>query len=494
MEVFMSAVARLECKTAILAICLLLIASVTVAIGEEVKTPDPGSTQSEQTVNSAAGNQNEINQLKRQLADQQRQIDELRRMLEAQAKPAGNGTGEFSAETQPSLRSGSRVVGEVASAAPMIPVAPKQQASAKAISKPSAEKVELPAALRGFKPIGLFYLSYQAGKQYSGVPDETSSYNWFTLKRGYFGADVDITSYLTSRWVGDVYQDSTGDWKVRAKYLYGKFHWKGNTALTSPYMEFGLVHMPWLDWEEAMNGFRMQDTMFLERNNVFNSADVGVLAGSDIGGSMSSDYKKDVNSHYAGRYGSWQVGVYNGTGYHAAEQNTNKVFEGRLSIRPVPDHVAGLQFTVFGVVGKGNKAVTTSGVVPPDWNGVNGMVSYESKYFTLTGQGWSGTGNQAGTVYQPGGTVAAGEKGWSVFASAHIPTPHFGEMVSIIGRYDEFNSNTSIYNDLQRRYIAGVAWRFYKSNTWLLDYQRLDHSVSTIPGEGRIQLTLQTAF
>ena len=340
--------------------------------------------------------------------------------------------------------------------------------------------------MKRFHPIGLFYISYQNGKQYSGVPGETTGYNSFLMKRGYFGADVDVTSYLTARFVTDITSDSAGDWKPRMKYLYGKFHWKGNNAITSPYMEFGLAHMPWLDFEEAINGFRMQDTMFLERNGIFNSADVGVLFGSDFGGSMSSDYKSKVNSHYAGKYGSWQVGVYNGGGYHATEQNKNKVVEGRVTIRPAPSGVPGLQFTAFGIVGKGNQAID-----PPDWRVFDGMVSYESQYFTFTGQGFVGKGNQGGTAVNSDGT-AAEQRGFSVFAAVHIPTSR--GKITLLGRADEMNSNTAVYNDIKRLYIAGVAWHFYKSNIWLFDYQRTNHSVSTIPGEGRVQATLQVAF
>jgi hypothetical protein len=230
--------------------------------------------------------------------------------------------------------------------------------------------------------------------------------------------------------------------------------------------------MPWLDFEEALNEFRMQDTMFLERNGVFNSADVGVLVGSDLGGSLSSDYKSKVNKNYAGRYGSWQVGIYNGGGYHAAEKNTNKVFEGRLSIRPVPSAVPGLQFTVFGVVGKGNVAAT---------NGI-------------TGQGYFGTGNQGGSALQSDKITAADQNGFSVFAAVHIPAPHFGEKITVLGRADEFNSNTGIYSDVQRRYIAGVAFHLYKSNTLLFDFERLNHSKSTIPGENRAQITMQAGL
>jgi hypothetical protein len=182
------------------------------------------------------------------------------------------------------------------------------------------------------------------------------------------------------------------------------------------------------------------------------------------------------------------VGVYNGGGYHAKEQNTNKVFEGRVTIRPAPGGVPGLQFTAFGIVGKGNQATD-----PPDWRVFDGMVSYESQHFTFTGQGFVGKGNQGGTAINSDGT-AAEQRGFSVFAAVHIPTPKAGGKITLLGRADEMNSNTAIYNDIKRLYIAGVAWHFYKSNIWLFDYQRTNHSISTIPGENRAQITLQVGF
>ena len=447
---------------------------------------------------SAAGDSQAVEVLRQQIEIQQKQIEKLQSSLNQQRLELEKRTGaagDSQAVSASSEASSHTSQGEAqhillaSSASPSATSSATNPAqSGGSASKPAAQTLQLPDWLKGFHPIGLFYISYQNGKQYSGVPGETTDYNSFVLKRGYFGADVDITSYFTARFVTDITSDSTGDFKPRMKYLYGKFHWKGNNAITGPYMEFGLAHMPWLDFEEAINGFRMQDTMFLERNNIFNSADVGVLFGSDFGGSMSSDYKKKVNSHYAGKYGSWQVGVYNGGGYHAAEQNTNKVVEGRVSIRPVPSRVAGLQFTAFGLVGKGNKAMD-----PPDWRVFDGMVSYESQYFTFTGQGFVGKGNQAGTAINSNGT-AAEQRGFSVFGAVHIPMPNNRGKISILGRADEMNSNTAVYNDIKRLYIAGVAWHFYKSNIWLFDYQRTNHSISTIPGEDRAQVTLQVAF
>ena len=463
----------------------------------EAAMADGGAT----STASPASLSSELNEMRSLIENQQKQIEKLQLKVEQQQielektmRAVAVNSGSGGTATDGSSANGALPANALAINNPPASSAPAPAAQSAAVdaSKPAAPKAELPAALKSFKPIATFYLSYQAGSKYSGSPNTTVDYNSFLLKRGYFGADMDVTPYLTGRFVGDITLDSTGDVKLRAKYLYAKFHWKGNTIITNPYVEFGLAHMPWLDFEEAINGFRMQDTMFLERNGIFNSADVGVLVGSDLGGSLGSDYKSKVNSHYAGRYGSWQVGVYNGGGYHAAEKNTNKVFEGRLSLRPVPASVPGLQFTVFGIVGKGNVA-PANGMELPDWKSFNGMVSYESQYFTFTGQGYFGTGNQSGSALQLDGT-SADQRGFSLFASAHIPTPRLTEKISILGRFDEFNSNTKISNDVQRRFIVGVSFHLYKSNILLFDFERLNHSIQTIPGENRGQVTMQVAL
>jgi hypothetical protein len=109
---------------AVCAVCLIPIASIALAAGAaEVSTPDRKSVQPDSSGAPATGNQNDINELKRQLAEQQKQIEELRLMLYEQAKRIDSGSGAANAGTQPSVSSASRLVGEVASVAPMIPSA-----------------------------------------------------------------------------------------------------------------------------------------------------------------------------------------------------------------------------------------------------------------------------------------------------------------------------------------------------------------------------------
>ncbi len=353
----------------------------------------------------------------------------------------------------------------------------------------------LPEAIKNLHIGGLAYISYQNGDRYAGTANETSSYSDFVLKRGYLDVQDDITPYLTGRITTDITRDSTGDWKVRIKYLYAKFHWadNGTSFVSQPYVEFGQAHVPWHDYEESINGFRMQDEMFIERNGIFNSADMGVMVGGNFGGQMSADYKKNVDSAYAGRYGSFQMGLYTGAGYHAAEKNQNKVFEGRISVRPFPDAVPGFQFTAFGVSGKGNLA-QVPGKELPDWTGWNGMLSYESHYFTATAQYLDFKGNQAGTALNPDGS-ARRQKGYSFFARGSFPP---SAKWGVMARYDRFDPNPdgapTLVDDVQKTLIGGVFYNLYKDNKFLLDYQVKQHNDPKIPDEKRVQLTYQLKF
>lgn len=266
--------------------------------------------------------------------------------------------------------------------------------------------------------------------------------------------------------------------QVRIKYAYGKFKLPDFAFLTKPFIEVGVVHMPWLDFEEHVNFYRAQDTMFIERNKTFNSADFGLTFVSLLGGEMNDDYKKNVNSYYPGKYGSVSFGIYNGGGYHAAEKNENKAIEGRITIRPLPDIVPGLQFSYFGITGKGNKDTD------PDWNVNLGMLSYEYQYVTATAQYYKGKGNQNGDDEYK-------KEGYSLFTEVK-PMKQF----SVFGRYDKFDSNTDVDNNENIRYIIGAAYHLDKphKNMIILDYDTVKYEDSSKKDDKRIQLTLQVAL
>jgi len=179
------------------------------------------------------------------------------------------------------------------------------------------------------------------------------------------------------------------------------------------------------------------------------------------------------------------VGVYNGGGYHAESNNSNMVVEGRLTLRPVPDLVPGLQVSVLGLTGKGNSEDS------PDWDVLNGMLSFESRYVVATGQYYAGTGNQAGTAVGLDG-VSLDQDGYSGFAEVRLPQR---EEFSVFGRYDRFDTDTNDPEaDVRKRYIIGGAWQFIKGNYVVLDYDRLQHSEAGVPDEYTIKATLQIKY
>lgn len=339
-------------------------------------------------------------------------------------------------------------------------------------------------ALKGFKFGLLWYLSYQNGEQ--GDNENGKGFSQFVIKRGYLTVKKEFLPWFSSRMTLDVTavkDDPTnslaGSLAVRIKYLYGQFNLPDFAFFTNPFIEFGQVHMPWLDYEENLNWYRCQDTMFLERNGTFNSADTGINFVSLFGGLMNEEYQKKVNDAYPGRYGSMALALMNGGGYTASEKNGNKVLEGRLTVRPLPDIIPGLQLSYFGITGKGNKEIE-----PPEWQVNLGFVSFEHKYVVLTGQYYWGKGNQSG-----GDEFK--KDGYSFFAELK-PDKKF----SVIGRYDYFNPNKDQKDDENRRYIAGVAYHIDKQhkNMILLDYDAVDYKQPDKSNDKRIQLTLQVAL
>jgi len=349
---------------------------------------------------------------------------------------------------------------------------------------PAAAQWELPDALRGLKIGTLTYVSYEGIERDDGAGG-LENVSRFNIKRGYIDIRKSITSYFGFRATPDVHQDDTGDWKLRLKYLYGAFSWAGHGFLGKSYAEVGIAHMPWLDFEEHINRFRMQGTMFLERNGLFNSADMGILVGGNLGREMPEDYRAHVNDHYAGRWGSFGVGVYNGGGYHAPSNNSNLVVEGRLTVRPVPSVVPGLQLSALGITGKGNSAES------PDWDVLAFMLSFESRYLVATGQYYDGTGNQAGTAVDDTG-ASLDQDGYSVFAEVRLPQR---EEFSVFGRYGRFDTDVNdSAADVRKRYIIGAAWQFFKGNYVVVDYDRLEHSEAGVPDEYSMKVTLQVKY
>ncbi len=333
-----------------------------------------------------------------------------------------------------------------------------------------------PRGLENVKLGMLAYLDCSTGKEPESG-GQASSFSRFRITRGYVTLKKKINNFLRARVTTDVHQDSTGDYKVRLKYMYAELRPRDLGPLTNIRAEIGQGHIPWLDFEEHVNPYRSQGTMAIERAGVFNSADVGISLRGNLGGRLEDPGALVGNTHYPGRYGSWHVGVYNGSGYHAPEKNNNKVIEGRITIRPLPEVLPGLQFSYLGIAGEGNT----------EYNGdfagyhVNlGMVSFQHPRFILTAQYFRTTGNAKGDWVK---TDAAGNivsdletECYSFFGNLKLPL--LNHRLNAFARYDHFDPDADgdISNDAAyEMYIGGLAYDFGHENHVFVAYETTDY-------------------
>lgn len=336
------------------------------------------------------------------------------------------------------------------------------------------KEVKLPKGLEGISIGVLAYIDYSNGTTLTN--GRQSSYNQFALTRGYINITKQVTPWFLVRITPDLFQETTGlDVKasgsnvLRFKYYYAGFELPDFYLLTNNKSELGMGHMAWLDFEEHINPYRAQGTMFQERFDMFNSSDVGLGIMGYFGGKMDEEYQKKVSKYNAGKYGSYHVGIYNGGGYHAKENNNDKVLEYRVTVRPLPAELPGLQLSYFGVSGKGNSS-TFTGSNAPDWKVNTLFLSYEAKMFTVTAQAIRNKGNQKGTYVKTGANDALTESGYSFFGFVRIPGL---EKLRAFARYDYFDPNVDVDENAAKLFMGGMSYDVYKSSMAILDYERI---------------------
>ncbi|MFO8057591.1 MAG: hypothetical protein R6V10_09860 [bacterium] len=356
-------------------------------------------------------------------------------------------------------------------------------------SNPAAAGNEKPldSSLEGLEFSVTAYVDYSSGEHPLPAGEE-ENYNDFSLTRGYFTIKKVMTDWMRMRLTTDLKQESKdpgtklhGSYVVRTKYFYAEFLVPDVGPFTGMKAEVGLGHMPWLDFEEHnQNPYRCQGTMPIERAHVFNSADTGISLRGNLGGELEGGKEKTGNKHYNGRYGSWHVGVYNGGGYHEVEKNQNKVAEGRVSLRPLPEHLPGLQLSYLGIYGEGN--VETGEVVAgttideiPDYNVNLYMVSFEHPALNFNYQYFTTRGNKSGAWTDPAGD-ALDTQGWSTFLRASVPST--GNRLSIFGRYDYFDidpDNEWAEDTAYTMTTAGMSYDFSGGNMLVLAWESTDY-------------------
>jgi len=322
-----------------------------------------------------------------------------------------------------------------------------------------------PAAEPDYPIVRVGVLSYV---QYDYELRNRDEFNAFDLTRGYINVNGQLARNVRFRVTPDVRRvtDSSlaGTLVFRIKYAFVELD---NLTGARSWVRFGAHQTPWLDFEESINRYRVQGTVFSERESLIpGSSDFGVGLFTPVG-----------------KYVDIQAGVYNGEGYAQTDTNKYKSAQGRLTLRPFAGRGIANGFRLSGFYNAGWYAADRPrrlGIV---------MGSFEHTYLVATLQYLKATENPSALtprdIDRNGSSsfieVRQGMSGWAGIA-----------------RVDLFDPDNALGDNSQRRVIAGGAYWFVwpRSRVGLvLTNERVHYDAAAArPRENRLLLQTHVEF
>lgn len=307
----------------------------------------------------------------------------------------------------------------------------------------------------------------------SEINDGNLENDKFKIRRAYLDLRKSILSYMDFRLTYDTYEDDDGN-EQRIKYLYALFHIPDYGILDNTRVKTGIIHNPWLEYQSDFYKYRMQGHLFLEKVGIFDSADFGITLYGDVKESKTGPKMLD-----------YAVGVYNGTGYKGFPVNPDRALQGRIGVMPLWRNLPEWKIGAYYLHGRSNLENIE---VKPKWETKSLYSVYEHRYFTVSGEYVFGTGNQFGSLLNEE-KEAIDFDGYSVFLEIK-PT----ERISLIGRFDNFQTVEDIPDVCHQRFIAGIAYFINNNNIILLDYEHQLDEIESNEFPHKLKATMQIAF
>ena len=350
--------------------------------------------------------------------------------------------------------------------------------------RPTPKPAAPSAAFPNVKISGLAYISYQDGT--TGGKD----YSQFTLKRGYLDTrrGSPSCSRRAARWTSPRTRPATGS-PASSTCMgsstrlngFSDHHLRRPRPRRHALARLRGAHQLLPPPGPHVHGVERAPQLGRRRP----------AGGRNFGGVMSADYKKNVGGAYPGRYGSFQIGVYNGTGYHASEATRTRCWRGgSRSARSLTRSPASSSPTSVSTA----RATWPRPREPARLDRLRRHGHVRERARTGQAEYFTGKGNQEGKVLNADGS-ARNQKGYSLFANVRLGE---GARWGVIGRYDRFDPNpdgvASGVDDVTKMSIVGLSYTFSGPNVCLLDYQVKKHTDPNIPDEKRVQLTFQVKF
>jgi len=345
------------------------------------------------------------------------------------------------------------------------------------IKKEAPKGSELPKALQGFKFGSTIFSEWNAKSENNGGP----STNSFKLNRGYATLTKDFNPWLGMNITSDLFtsvdaNDKGNGLELRLKYAYANLTLGGTTT------QLGLIPTPSDAYDSAIWPYRVQGKNLLDDLGIQASADLGVSNQGVFGGYMDDDYLKFASKPYAGKWGGYWLGIFNGAGYDQTEANTDKAISGLVYFRPAPmvPILKGLQLAYYGNYGKSNSNFTAAGRTSdyPDWQVNMAQISLQHQLFTLMGQYYWGKGTKTSTEDNS-------RSGY--LASGFLCIPG-AEKLRVFGKYYYYDPNTDKSNDGYTTYVAGLSYDVSKEFMPFVAYEHRDYESKSVSGKNNYDM------
>lgn len=363
----------------------------------------------------------------------------------------------------------------------------KEKAEMKEEMKVAAAKGDfLPPVLRGFKFGTTIY-----GEWNNTNTDNTGSTNQFRLNRAYLTLTKDFNDWLGMNLTADLFQstvDNAGKGnglELRLKYAYANISLFGTTT------QLGLIPTPSDAYDSAIWPYRAQGQNFWDGQGIQSTSDLGISIQGPVGGYMDADYLKFAAKPFAGKWGGYYVGLYNGPGYTLAENNNNKVFTGLVYVRPLPmvAILKGLQLAYVGSFGKSNSTFAAGAGTVTDYPNFEANIvqaSLQHGYFTVMGQYYWGKATSISTEENK-------RNGYLVDAFVRIPMV---EKLRVFGKYYYYDPNTDRTDVGYKVYVAGLSYDVAPEFMPFVAFEKRDNDSAATAGNGydKYQIGFQLKF
>jgi hypothetical protein len=256
--------------------------------------------------------------------------------------------------------------------------------------------------------------------QYASELKNRDGFNAFDITRGYINIQAELAKNIRFRITPDVRRITDGSLAgsigLRLKYVYVQI----DNLTPRSYLKFGLHQTPWLDFEQSINRYRVQGTMFSEREASSRVVRLG----------------RRLSSRFAGDYGEVFGGVYHGEGYTRAEANKAKSVQGRITVRPLPAAPIAKGFRLSGFY---NLGWYDTG--QPRRHGIV-MGSFEHPRLVGTAQWLTATEKPLRTAARD-----TDRRGYSLFGEVRQGMKGWAGLV----RHDHFDPDTQVPSDVTDR-------------------------------------------